>query len=268
MTEANRPPTHPVSAVDQNGRTRQVFVTAEYPLSITVDGHEVVTLMTLGTHPEPLVLGFLRNQRLIEKIDAIESIEVDWANETARVRTFAGHGIVDLQEKLSKRSVTSGCGQGTVFSCTLDALYDYKFSGVRLEISTISELLKIVSKRNVIYREAGSVHGCALCKSSKVLLFIEDVGRHNAADVISGLMWLNNIPGEDKIFYTTGRLTSEMVMKAAFMRIPVLVSRSGVTGMALDLANDLGITLIARAKREKMLVYAGKENVIFEEHGD
>ena len=263
MTEAGRAPTRPESAIDQNGRTRQVFVAAEYPLSITVDGHEVVTLMTLGTHPEALALGFLRNQRLIESLEAIESIEVDWAGETARVRTFAGRGIVDLHEKLSKRSVTSGCGQGTVFSCTLDALYDYRFSGTRLRISTISELLKTISKRNVIYREAGSVHGCALCKNSEVLLFIEDVGRHNAADVISGLMWLDNIPGEDKIFYTTGRLTSEMVMKAAFMRIPVLVSRSGVTGMALDLANDLGITLIARAKREKMLVHAGKENVIF-----
>jgi len=264
MSTADRPTTHPVTAVDQNRRTKQVSIAAEYPMTVLVDGNEVVTLMTLGIHPEALALGFLRNQRLIEHIEIIESINVDWVKEAAHVCTFRGRGVDDLHTKISKRSVTSGCGQGTVFSCTLDALYDTKLHGMRWRMSALFTLLKTISKKNVIYREAGSVHACALCSQSEVLLFVEDIGRHNAADVISGRMWLDSIPGEDKLFYTTGRLTSEMVMKAALMKIPVLVSRSGVTHMALELAQDLGITLIARAKGKKALVYVGEENIVFD----
>jgi FdhD protein len=257
-------PTHSVKAHDQFGEVRDVRVSGESPLTLKVDDREVVTLMTLGTNPELLALGYLRNQRLIEDIADIESVQVDWEKETAQVITRQGKGIRDWQEKLSKRIVTTGCGQGTVFSCTLDKLYDKKLTQMQVSQSLLYELLKSISQHNEIYKQAGAVHGCALCQGTNILSFIEDVGRHNAADAISGTMWLNDISGEDKIFYTTGRLTSEIVMKVAHMGIPVLLSRSGVTHMGLELARDLGVTMIARAKGKAFLVYNGSENIIYD----
>jgi len=264
MTAAGRAPTHEVDALDQTGQVRPVRIAGELPLTLKVDDREVVTLMTLGTHPEELALGFLRNQRLIERIEDIRSVEVNWDKETAHITTASGKGILDWQEKLSKRTVTTGCGQGTVFSCTLDKLYEQALATVSVRQSMLYDLMLAISNYNRIYRQAGAVHGCGLCKEADILMFVEDVGRHNAADTISGRMWLDRISGEDKIFYTTGRLTSEIVMKAATMQIPVLLSRSGITYMALELATDLGITLIARAKRSKFLVYNGGEHIIFD----
>ena len=265
MSNAGLDPTQPVEARDEFGDSRSLHVAGEYPLTIKVDERELVTLMTLGTYPETLTLGYLRNQRLIDDIGEIASVEVDWERETVEVTTTHGEGIIDLHEKIKKRTVTTGCGQGTIFSCTLDKLYDTRLEPVPLKQSTIYALLKNISDYNQIYRAAGAVHGCALCDGPEILHFVEDVGRHNATDAIAGEMWLEGVTGHDKLFYTTGRLTSEIVMKAAHMENPVLISRSGITHMGLELAQDLGGALIARAKGRHFLVYNGDDTVIYDE---
>ena len=264
MTEAGLAPTHEITVVDEFGRPRPAHVAGESPLTLKVDDREIVTLMTLGTYPEALALGYLRNQRLVEQLSDVESVEVDWDFETVHVRTFAGTGIVDLEEKLARRTVTTGCGQGTVFSCTIDLIYDSKVPQVSIRQSLIYDLLREIGAYNEIYRQAGAVHGCALCQGTRILTFVEDVGRHNAADAIAGQMWLDGVEGADKIFYTTGRLTSEIVMKVTQMGIPVLLSRSGVTHMGLELAEITGVTMIARAKARHFLVYTGASNVEFD----
>jgi FdhD protein len=265
LSNAGLAPTHAVVAVDESGHERDMHIAGEFPLTLKVDGREVVTLMTLGTRPEELSLGYLRNQRLIEDIEQIKSVEVNWDREVVLIETTHGQGIIDWEQKLSKRTVTTGCGQGTVFSCTLDKLYDVRLPRVTLRQSMIYKLLHSISQYNEIYKQAGAVHGCALCRADEVLIFVEDVGRHNAADAISGRMWLDRVTGEDKIFYTTGRLTSEIVMKAAHMGIPVLLSRSGITHMGLELARELGIIMIARTKGRHFLVYHGSDDIIFDE---
>lgn len=255
---------HLVSAVDQSGKRQELWVVGEVPLTLKVDGIEIVRLMTVGNQPEELALGYLRNQGLIEKIEEIASVAVDWENETVNVVTRKGAGINHNPAKPLTPTLTSGCGQGTLFDRTLDALYRSKLPKVRMRQSIIYALLKEITRHNQIYRKAGSVHGCGLCRESKLLMFAEDVGRHNAADAIAGRMWLDGIPGEDKILYTTGRLTSEIVLKAAQMRIPVLLSRSGITYLALEIARDLGLTVIGRAKGVRHLIYNGAENIIFD----
>ena len=262
LSNAGLAPTHAVTARDEFGDSRDVYVAGESPLTLYVDGREIVTLMTLGTHPEALALGYLRNQRFIDKLDEIRDVSVDWRTESARVTTW--NGIEGWDEKLKKRTVTTGCGQGTVFSCTLDALYHINLPNVRVKQSRLYALLDNIQSHNEIYRRAGAVHGCGLCRDTDILMFVEDVGRHNAADAISGNMWLENLHGDDKIFYTTGRLTSEIIMKVMQMGIPVLLSRSGVTHMGLELAQELGVTMIARAKGRHFLVYNGHENIEFD----
>ncbi|BEQ14687.1 formate dehydrogenase accessory sulfurtransferase FdhD [Desulfoferula mesophila] len=264
LSRAGLSPVHQVEVVDNLGRRREVFIPGESPLTIKVDDREVVTLMTLGTHPEELALGYLHNQRLIEDIADIESVEVDWERETVRVATRHGQGIADLDEKLSRVTVTSGCGQGTLFSCTVDKLYEHKLPQVTVRQSTIYRLIEAAAPLNPVYRQGGSVHGCYLCRDGEVLMSVEDVGRHNAADAIAGRMWLDGMSGEDKILYTTGRLTSEIVMKTAFMGIPVLISKSGVTQMSLELARDMGMLVIGRAKATRFLVYNGADQVVFD----
>ena len=262
MSAQGLSPTHPVTAVDETGESRQVQVAGESPLTLYVDDREIVTLMTLGTHPEALTIGYLRNQRFIEKLEHIREVTVDWRTESVRVRTW--NGVAGWDEKLKKRTVTTGCGQGTVFSCTLDALYSIELPEVTVPQSMIYALLDNIRQHNDIYKRAGAVHGCGLCLGTDILMFVEDVGRHNAADAIAGSMWLEHLTGGDKIFYTTGRLTSEIVMKVAQMGIPVLLSRSGVTHMGLELAQELGVTMIARAKGKHFLVYHGVENIVFD----
>ena len=264
MTDNGLDPAHATPAVNEFGESVDVHVPGEVPLTLRVDGMEVVTLMTLGTQPEALTLGYIRNQKLIEDIDAIESVSVDWDNEVVDVITRAGTGIADWQEKMKRRIITSGCGQGTIFSCTVDKLYEVELDPVALKQSAIYELIRNVSRLNDVYRVSGAVHGCGLCTATESLMHIEDVGRHNAADAIAGRMWLEGIAGADKIFYTTGRLTSEIVMKTAFMGIPVLLSRSGVTEMGLELAREIGMTMIARAKGRHFLVYNGAEHLDFD----
>jgi FdhD protein len=262
ISNAGLSPTHPVTAVDEYHAPRQVEVPGESPLTLYVDGREIVTLMTIGAHPEALALGYLRNQRFVDRLEQIKSITVDHHTEAAHVTTF--DGIDGWDEKLKKRTVTTGCGQGTVFSCTLDNLYSLQLPDIKIHQSVIYALLDSISDRNKIYRRSGAVHGCALCEGADSLMYTEDVGRHNAADAISGYMWLDDISGDNKIFYTTGRLTSEIVMKTAHMGIAVLLSRSGVTHMGLELAQELGMTMIARAKGKHFLIYHGAENIIFD----
>ena len=264
LSQEGLAPTHAVNAINQFNEIKEVHVAGESPLTLKVNDKELVTLMTLGTHPEQLSLGYLRNQRLLENISDIKSVNVNWDKELVEINTHAGKEITNWEEKLSKRTITSGCGQGTVFSCTLDKLYDARLPKVSLKQSKIYELLNEITTFNDIYKKAGAVHGCALCYETKILKFVEDVGRHNAADAISGWMWLEDVEGGDKIFYTTGRLTSEMVMKSALMGIPVLLSRSGVTHMGLELAKDLGIIMIARAKGRAFLVYNGSDQIVFD----
>ncbi len=262
MSHAGLSPTHAVTAVDEFGATRDVQVAGESPLTLYVDGREIVTLMTLGTHPEVLTIGYLRNQRFIESLEEIKDVQVDWRTEAVQVTTW--NGVEGWDEKLKKRTVTTGCGQGTVFSCTLDALYHLKLPSVSVRQSMLYGLLENIRQHNEIYKRAGAVHGCGLCRGTEILMFVEDVGRHNAADAIAGYMWLEHLSGSDCVFYTTGRLTSEIVMKVTQMGIPILLSRSGITHMGLELAQELGINMIARAKGRHFLIYNGVDNMIFD----
>lgn len=261
MTDAGVRPTHTVSVKNEKGEVKEVEIAGELPLTILVDGHEIVTLMTLGAKPEQLALGYLRNQRLISEIETIESVRVDWQTESVHIQTKDGNGG-QLREKLTGRTVTTGCGQGTIFSCTIDGLYATRLLPITLRQSQLSRLLKSLASYNDIYKSAGAVHGCALCSTEKVELFVEDVGRHNAADTIAGQMWLEQITGRNKVFYSTGRLTSEIVMKVALMEIPVIISRSGITHMGLILAQDLGMIMIARIKGDKFLIFNGQQHFI------
>ena len=262
MSHAGLKPAFRVTAVDEFGELRESQVAGEQPLTLYLDKREVVTLMTLGTHPELLVLGYLRNQRLVPCLESVHSIQVDWETEAVAVTTF--DGVDDLERKLAHRTVTSGCGQGTVFGRISDYLDRLRLPAAEVRQSRIYDLLERLSAHNEVYKRAGAVHGCALCAAGGIELFVEDVGRHNAADAIAGHMWLNAVDGADKLFYTTGRLTSEMVIKVAQMGIPVLLSRSGVTHKGLEFARKVGVTMIARAKGQHFLVYNGAVRVLFD----
>ena len=244
-----------VKVMDEKGGFRDAEITGERPLTIYVDKHEIVTLMTLGGEPELLTLGYLYNQRIINDLREIRSIQVDWDVDASVVTTW--NGIEGLQERLGQRTVTTGCGQGTIYGSILDELENIELSSVRFSQETFYNLLKRIKDYNEVYKRSGSVHGCALCQEDEVLVFIEDVGRHNAVDAIAGKMLLEGMNGKDKLFYTTGRLTSEMVLKVAQMGIPILISRSGVTQMGLELARKTGVTLISRAGGKHFLVYHG-----------
>ena len=262
LTDAGLDAAVAVNGVNEFGDTMAGHIAAERALTIYLNKREIVTLMTLGTQPELLVLGWMRNQRLVNSIEQVRSIQVDWETESVAVTT---HDVVDgLDEKLSKKTVTTGCGQGTVYGDMMDGLHKIKLPKVSLKQSLIYELLDNLNKHNEIYKQAGAVHGCALCRQTQNLRFVEDVGRHNAVDAIAGYMWLHDVGGHDKIFYTTGRLTSEMVIKVAQMGIPALLSRSGATQMGLEIARQLGVILISRAKGKHFLVYNGAEQIEFD----
>jgi len=262
LTSASAPLTQGISALDEYGAVRQISIPAERALTVFVDRRELVTLMTLGAAPELLVLGYLRNQRLVESVDDIESITVDWDVQAAAVKTRAG--IERFDEKTAKRVVTTGCGQGTVFgdlmtdlgSVTLPAASEVDS---RISQATLYGLLDAIRRQESTYKSAGSVHGCALFRQDELLTFVEDVGRHNAIDTIAGWMWLNDVEGRDKTFYTTGRLTSEMVIKSAQMGVPIVVSRSGVTQMGHEVASRLGLALFGRATNRHFLCYCGSD---------
>ncbi len=262
LTEASAPQTHLITVRDEFGAEREVAIPAERALTVFVDKRELVTLMTLGAAPELLVLGYLRNQRLVEGVDQIESVTVDWEVEAAAVATRGG--VQRFEEKTARRVVTTGCGQGTVFGdmmADLDAIALPAPSDPRARISqsTLYRLLDAVRRQESTYKSAGSVHGCALFRGDELLMFVEDVGRHNAIDTIAGWMWLHGMDGGDKIFYTTGRLTSEMVIKSAQMGVPVIVSRSGITQMGHEVAGRLGLALFGRATNRHFICYTGFE---------
>lgn len=262
MTQAGLDPTIPVTAVDEYQNIRELNIADERPLTIYVDSFEIVTLMTLGIAPELLALGYLKNQGLINELSAIKAVQVDWEVNAAAVTTFAGKE--DWRERLGPRIVTTGCGQGTVYGDIMEQLKELRLDSPKLKQSAIYALLKNLNAFNDVYKNAGAVHGCALCQGTEIISFIEDVGRHNAVDAIAGKMWLEGIPGHDKLFYTTGRLTSEMVMKVVQMGIPVLISRSGITQMGLKLARDLGVTLFSRANGKHFLIFNGAGNIEFD----
>ena len=249
-----------ITVLDEYGDRRHIHIPAERPLTVFVDRRELVTLMTLGASPELLVLGYLCNQRLVDAVHEIESITVDWDVGAAAVKTR--NGITDLAGKTARRVVTTGCGQGTVFGdlmAQLDTVQLPDASAARIRQSTLHAMLEQMRQRNSIHRKAGSVHGCALFQGTELLMFVEDVGRHNAIDTIAGWMALHGVTGADKVFYTTGRLTSEMVMKSAQMGVPIIVSRNGVTAMGHGLAEQLGMTLFGRAANRHFLCYTGFE---------
>jgi FdhD protein len=259
MTAAGLAPTHSITAMDEYGQRREVHIAGERPLTLYLDRREIVTLMTLGSHPEALTLGYLRNQSLVEDIRQIKSVQVDWEVEAVAVTTYAGNA--GDSPRLDKRTVTTGCGQGTVFGDLMEELEQLRVPQRRFRQSMVYGLLKNITAHNDIYKQAGAVHGCALCQGTEILYFVEDVGRHNAVDAIAGMMWLANLTGGDKIFYTTGRLTSEMVIKVAQMEIPLLLSRSGITEMGLSIGRQVGVILIGRAKGQHFLVYNGGDNL-------
>jgi FdhD protein len=265
LTDAARPATFVVASVDENGQARDVPVAGEHPLTIYVDKQELLTLMTLGGAPEALAIGYLRNQRLVDSIDDIVSVQVDWDCNACAITTR--HGLADLEAKTARRTKTTGCGQGTVFGDLMDEIDSVRLpDGARLTQRALYDLLDRVRVHETIYKQAGAVHGCALASNeddtAPIGMFVEDVGRHNAVDAIAGRMWLDRQDGADKIFYTTGRLTSEMVIKAAQMGIPFLVSRSGLTQMGYEIAQKVGLTMIGRAMNKHYLLFTGAQRFV------
>ncbi|HHF3080609.1 TPA: formate dehydrogenase accessory sulfurtransferase FdhD [Vibrio parahaemolyticus] len=265
-TSENPLQTIEVDVYDEYGEKLTKQIACERPLTVMLNWKEVVTLMTLGSRPEALVLGYLKNQSFLSDPAAIESVIIDWETHSAAVITK--ENIEHLEGALKKKTVTSGCGQGTMYGNVMKQLENYQVPQVPLKQSEIYSALEALTHYNDTYKKAGAVHGCAVCKGNEVLSFVEDVGRHNAVDTLAGEMWLKEETGEDKIFYTTGRLTSEMVIKVAQMGIPVLLSRSGVTQMGLDLAKQFGITTIARAKGLRFQVFTGADKIEFDVKGE
>ena len=271
LTQAQAPLTHTVDVVNEHGEREQVQIPAERPLTVYVDKRELVTLMTLGAQPELLVLGYLRNQRLVESVFDIESITVDWEVHAAAVRTR--HGIARIEERTASKVVTTGCGQGSVFGGLMDEVDRIALPDAQLTQAQLYGIVNAIRLKESTYKSAGSVHGCALFQGEELLTFVEDVGRHNAIDTIAGWMWMNPeaaaadgvasdnasaapMSGTDKIFYTTGRLTSEMVIKSAQMGVPIAVSRSGITQMGLEVAERVQLCAIGRATNKRFLCFS------------
>ena len=258
LTDAARPATVTISAINERGEAVPTQIAGEHPLTLYLDKREIVTLMTLGGAPEALAIGYLRNQRLVERLEDIAAVQVDWETDSVAVTTT--RSADDLDARMGKRTVTTGCGQGTIFGDLMEEIDKVSLPvEARLDENTLYGLLDAVRHHESIYKQAGAVHGCALARGTEILMFVEDIGRHNAVDAIAGRMWLDGLDGSDKIFYTTGRLTSEMVIKTAQMGIPFLVSRSGLTQMGYDLAQRTGMTMIGRSQGKHYLLFTGAE---------
>lgn len=293
LTQASALLTHTVDVINELGEREQVQIPAERPLTVYVDKRELVTLMTLGAQPELLVLGYLRNQRLVESVFDIESVTVDWDVHAAAVRTR--HGIARIEERTASKVVTTGCGQGSVFGSLMDEVDRITLPAARLTQGELYGIVNAMRLQETTYKSAGSVHGCALFRGETLLTFVEDVGRHNAIDTIAGWMWMNTdqallneagaaaatpdvaaaegaslrsphtpMSGADKVFYTTGRLTSEMVIKSAQMGVPIVVSRSGMTQMGHAVAQQLGLCAIGRATNRRFVCYSGTDRLVLQ----
>ncbi len=267
LTQASAPLTCEVDIVNEYGEQQRMSIPAERALTVYVDKRELVTLMTLGAHPELLVLGYLRNQRLISSAAQIESITVDWDVGAAAVKTC--DGIDDIEAKTARRVVTTGCGQGSVFGGLMDEVDQLVLpKDIRITQRQLYSLVNTIRLEETTYKSAGSVHACALFQLSqdepKMLLFIEDVGRHNAIDTIAGWLAMHVIDSQGLVFYTTGRLTSEMVIKSAQMGVPIVVSRSGITQMGHQIAQAVGLCAIGRATNKRFVCYASPERLQLE----
>ncbi|MDP7652472.1 MAG: formate dehydrogenase accessory sulfurtransferase FdhD [Rhodospirillales bacterium] len=257
--------TRRVQGMDQDQVEVATSVTMERPLTLFLNAQEVVTMMTIGDYPEYLAVGYLLNQNMLVSRGEITAIEFDPEIDTVVVRTG---DQTDFEDKLKKKTLTSGCAQGTVFGDLMERFESVELAkGAVLRTSWLRSLLKKINTAPSLYLEAGAIHGCVLCQKDRPLVYMEDVGRHNAVDKIAGYMFLNDMTGDDKIFYTTGRLTSEMVIKCVQMGIPILVSRSGFTAWGVDLARQAGLTLIGRCKGKRFLTLAGNERVLFDSDG-
>jgi len=254
--------TERVSGMDQDGQPAATSVTVERPLTLFLNGREIVTMMTICDHPDYLAVGYLLNQNMLRPDDEVTAIDYDEEIETVVVRTARE---TNYEEKLKKKTLTSGCAQGTVFGDVME-----KFETVKLNTDTVLKtswlyaLTKTINTTPSLYLEAGAIHGCVLCHEDKALIYMEDVGRHNAVDKIAGYMFLHGISGHDKVFYTTGRLTSEMVIKTVQMGIPILCSRSGFTAWGVSLARQVGLTLIGRARGKRFIALAGEDRIVFD----
>ena len=254
--------TERVEGIDHEGNPITTSVTVERPLTLFLNSREIVTMMTICDYPEYLAVGYLVNQNMLSRDDEITGIEYEEDIETVVVRTATE---TDFEDKLKKKTLTSGCAQGTVFGDVMKNIENVQLPvDVRIKTSGLYALVKKINTMPSLYLEAGAIHGCVLCQADRVLLYMEDVGRHNAVDKIAGYMWLNKITGDDKIFYTTGRLTSEMVIKTVQMGIPILASRSGFTAWGVDLARQVGLTLIGRSRGKRFVALAGFERIEYD----
>ena len=269
LTQARALLTREVQVINERGEKSAMQIPAERDLTVYVDKRELVTLMTLGAQPELLVLGFLLNQRLVDSAQQIASITVVWEVNSAAVKTH--DGIDKIEERTAKKVVTTGCGQGSVFGGLMDEIDQIKLPEAKLTQTQLYGITEAIRQQESTYKSAGSVHGCALFKGTRMLTFVEDVGRHNAIDTIAGWMAMQGISTTEKleetepyVFYTTGRLTSEMVIKSAQMGIAIVVSRSGMTQMGYDIADQLGLCAIGRAINKHFVGYVGMDRLVLQ----
>ena len=251
-----------VAGIDHQGRAISTPVVTERPLTLFLNAREIVTMMTIGDHPDLLAVGYLLNQNMLRRGDEITAVDFEPEIDTIVVRTKVQ---TNFEEKLKKKVQTSGCAQGTVFGDLMEELDTIALpADARIRTSWLYQLTKKINTEPSLYLKAGAIHGCVLCEQDRPLVYMEDVGRHNAVDKIAGYMFLNDIPAGDKIFYTTGRLTSEMVIKTVKMGVPILVSRSGFTAWGVELARKTGLTLIGRARGKRFVALSGTERIVFD----
>ena len=254
--------TRRVNGIDHTGQPVETSVTVERPLTLYLNGQEIVTMMTILDRPEDLAIGYLLNQGMLRPDDTVTGIDYDDDLQVVVVRTAAR---TDFEQKLRKKTLTSGCAQGTAFGDLMEGFASVRLSETaRLRTSELYRLLHRINTLPSLYLEAGAIHGCALCRGEEPIVYMEDVGRHNAVDKIAGWMFRNGEGPDDKTFYTTGRLTSEMVIKTVRMGIPILVSRSGFTAWGVELAKEAGLTLIGRCKGKRFVALAGEGRIVFD----
>ncbi|MCK5445118.1 MAG: formate dehydrogenase accessory sulfurtransferase FdhD [Rhodospirillaceae bacterium] len=254
--------TQAVTGIDQDGAPVGASVTVERPMTLFLNGQEIVTMMTIGDYPEYLAVGYLCNQNMLEDDNKIEAIDFDSDIDTIVVRTTRK---TNFEEKLKKKTLTSGCAQGTVFGDVMEKFETVSLPDeAKIHTSWLYALVKQINTAPSLYLQAGAIHGCVLCEKDRPLVYMEDVGRHNAVDKIAGWMYREDVDGGDKILYTTGRLTSEMVIKTVQMGIPILVSRSGFTAWGVDLAKKAGVSLIGRARGKRFVALAGENRIVFD----
>ncbi len=254
--------TERVSGADQDGNPIETSVTVERPLTLYLNGQEIVTMMSICDYPEYMAVGYLLNQNMLSPDNEITGIDYEEDIATVVVRTAVE---TDFEDKLKKKTLTSGCAQGTVFGDVMEKFENTKLpKDTVIKTSWLYALMKTINTQPSLYLEAGAIHGCVLCQEDRPLIYMEDVGRHNAVDKIAGYMFMHGIGGGDKIFYTTGRLTSEMVIKTVQMGIPILASRSGFTAWGVELARQVGLTLIGRARGKRFVVLSGQDRIIYD----